>query len=167
MELINLLQAFLTVVIGVIVIQVITKYVEKIKSTKKFKQLIKNNPYNAAIIWYFSYFIKLAMYIIVSLIAIGFLGFAQPVLWLVAIIMTLSIIGVLIYSLRDLIPSAFAGAYLLQSQLIKKGDKVTIRSFKGEVREVSLLTTTLKGEKGGLIIVPNKIIAEKVLKVKK
>lgn len=162
-----MLQAGLTIIIGVIIVQVVSKYVEKIKGTKKFKQLIKNNPYNAAITWYLSYFVKLAMYIIVSLIAIGFLGFAQPVLWLVAVIMTLSIIGVLIYSLRDLIPSAFAGAYLLNSRVIKKGDRLSIRSFKGKVKEVSLLTTTLEGEKGGIIIVPNKIITEKVLKISK
>jgi len=166
MELINLLYALTTIIIGVIIVKLISRYVDKLKNSKSFKQLINKSGYNTAILWYISYFIKMGLYIVISLIAISFLGFAQQVLTLVAVIMTLSIIGVLLYSLRDLIPSAFAGAYLMRSKVVKKGDTIKINEFKGKVKEVDLLTTTIKDDKGGIIIIPNKIITEKIMKKK-
>jgi len=166
MEVTNILLAIGTIIIGLILVRIMSRYINKLKETKAFKQLIKHSNYNTAIVWYISYFLKLAVYIIMSLVAISFLGFAQQVLTMVAVVMTLSIIGVLVYSLRDLIPSAFAGAYLMHSKLIKKGDTINIRGFQGKVKEVTLLTITVIDNKGGIIMVPNKIIMEKILKKK-
>ena len=166
MEVINILLAVGTIIAGLIFVRVMDRYINRLKETKAFKQLIKHSDYNTAIIWYIFYFIKLAIYIIISLIAISFLGFAQQVLALVAVIMTLSIIGVLVYSLRDLIPSAFAGAYLMHGKIIKKGDVINVRGFQGRVKEITLLTITVIDDKGGVIMIPNKIIMEKILKKK-
>jgi len=166
MEITNILYALATIIVGVVFVQLISKYVNRLKDSKSFKHVISKSGYNTAILWYISYFIKLGLYIVISLVAISFLGFAQQTLSLVAIIMTLSIIGVLVYSLRDLIPSAFAGAYLMRGKLIKKGDVIKIKEFKGKVQEISLLTTTIKDDKGGIIIIPNKIITEKIMRKK-
>lgn len=155
-----------TIIIGSIIIKVLSKYVDKLKDTKVFKQLVKASGYSVAIVWYISYFFKMSGYFIISLIAISFLGFAPQILGLIAVIMTLSIIGVLVYSLRDLIPSAFAGAYILNSRLIKKGDTIQIRGYKGKVIDLTLLNITMKDDKGSVISVPNKIMMEKILKKK-
>jgi small conductance mechanosensitive channel len=164
MELINIALALGTIIIGVIIMNLLSKYVNKIRKNKAFNYIIKDNSYNEAILWYTSYFIKLALYVIIALTAISFLGFAQEILTLVAVVITLSIIIVLAYSLRDLIPSAFAGAYLMKSKLISAGDTIKVKDYEGRIIELNLLTTTIKDVKGNLIIIPNKIITEEVLK---
>lgn len=166
MELINILLALGTIIIGVIIVKIISYYLTKFKKSKAFKFLIKDNSYNEALIWYLSYFIKLGLYITITLTAVSFLGFAKEVLTLVSILMILSIIAVLTYSLKDLIPSAFAGAYLMKSKLINVGDTIKIKDYEGRIVEINLLTITIKDSKGSLIIIPNKIITEKILKKK-
>ena len=59
MEVINILQALGTIIIGFILVKILSRYVNKLKETKAFKQLIKHSQYNTAIIWYISYFLKL------------------------------------------------------------------------------------------------------------
>ncbi|MFA5406658.1 MAG: mechanosensitive ion channel domain-containing protein [Candidatus Nanoarchaeia archaeon] len=166
MDITNIILALSTIIIGVIIVKLLSKYTGRIKDTKAFKSLIKNSGYSEALLWYSSYFIKLGLYIVVSLIAISFLGFAQQVLTLMAVILSLSIIGVLAYSLRDLIPSAFAGYYLMHSKLVNEGDTIKVKEFEGKVTEVNLLTTIIKDSKGGMILIPNKIIMEKILRKK-
>jgi len=165
-EITNIIYAFATIVIGVIIVRITSRYAVKLKDSKAFKALIKHSDYSEAVLWYLTYFIKLGLYIIISLIAISFLGFAQQVLSLMAVILSLSIIGVLAYSLRDLIPSAFAGAYLMHSKVVNKGDVIKVKEFEGKVIETNLLTTVIKNSKGGIILIPNKIIMEKILRKK-
>ena len=166
MELTNIIYALIVIITGVSLVKLTSKYINKVRDNKAFKELIKKNSYSEAVLWYASYFIKLGIYIIISLIAISMLGFAQEILTLVAAILILSIIGVLVYSIRDLIPSAFAGAYILRSKLIRKGDIIKVKEFEGKVQEINMLTITIKDEKDNLAIIPNKIILEKIIKKK-
>ena len=161
MELVNLLAAFLSLIVGLLIVRKIGMYLDKVLKSKQVKELIKGSE---ILRWYLSYFIKLGLYIVVCLFSISLLGFAQEILQLLAIVMALSIIGVLAYSLRDLIPSLVAGAYLLNSKFIKKGDKINIKGIKGKVVEINLLVTIVREEGGALVMIPNKLITEKILK---
>jgi small-conductance mechanosensitive channel len=164
MDVKNIILALSTIVIGSLIIKLSSKYFNKIKETKAFNELIKRSSYSEAITWYFTYFIKVTCYIITCLIAISFLGFAPQVLGLIAVIMAFSIIGVLTYSLRDVIPSIIAGTYLLNSKVIKKGDLINIKGYKGRVQSINLIAITVKDWKGSVIIIPNKIVLEKIIK---
>jgi len=166
MEATDLVLSIVTIVLGVAIINRLSKYVNKIRDSKTFKSVIKESGYSEAILWYFTYFVKLGLYTITCLVAISFLGFAPQVLGLLAVIMAFSIIGVLTYSLRDVIPSMFAGAYIKHTKIIKKGDHIKIKDFNGIVKEVNYLTITLKDETGGTIIIPNKVVMERIIKKK-
>jgi small-conductance mechanosensitive channel len=68
----------------------------------------------------------------------------------------------MLYSLRELIPCAISGAYLISSKVIQPGDQISVKDFKGKVKEINILTTTIiRGNK--LIIVPNSIITQSII----
>ncbi len=167
MDLMNFALAFLSLIVGSLIVRFFSRYLNGLRDNRLFKQFIKGSGYSEVFLWYASYFIKVVAYVVIVLIAIGFLGFAPQVLGLLAVILSLSIIGVLVYSLRDVLPSAFAGAYLLHSRVIKKGDSIKVDGFSGVVKDVSLLVITINDSKGSVIIVPNKVIVDKILSVKK
>ena len=114
--------------------------------------------------WYFSYFIKLSAYIFIGLVAISVLGFSSQVLSLFAFIMALAIIGVIAYSLRDVIPSLIAGAYILNSKVIKRGDTINFEGIRGKVIDISLMAVTVKDKKGVVALIPNKLLMNKIFK---
>ncbi len=163
MEWYNLVQAGITIIIGYLIAKYVNEYLRKALLSKTVKELFKKLNYNEALIDYGLYFLKAFIYMITFVIAAGALGFAQQILFLIAIILIFSVIGIFVYSLRDLIPNAFAGAYIKNNRIIRKGDKISIKDFKGEVKKVDLLTTTIEDEKGKVIIIPNNLITKHIL----
>ncbi len=164
MELTNIIVSFLIMTSGYFLIRVSEKHISKLRDSLFNKHLVKHSKYSDALFWYFSYFIKLIAYVIIGLISISVLGFEPQVLGIFASIMALAIIGIVAYSLKDVIPSMVAGAYIFNSKLIKKGDSISFNGMKGKVIDINLITITLKDSKGIIAIIPNKLIMNKIFK---
>jgi len=158
-----MISAVITLIIGYLIAKYGTDYIKSVFKHEKIRQVLSRIGYLEPIIDYIGYFIKLSIYVTTVLIAVSQLGFAQEVLTLVAVIILLSIIGVMIYSLRELIPCAISGAYLMRSKVISVGDRLSVKGFSGRIKEINLLTTTIKhGHR--LVIIPNSIITKSILK---
>ncbi len=164
MEIYNLVLSFVVLILGLLLVRKISLFIDKAIKSKQVKGVIGSSE---ILKWYLSYFIKLGLYITVCLLSISLLGFAREILQLLALIMALSIIFVLAFSLKDVIPSLIAGAYLLNSNFIKKGDKIKIKNIKGKVKEINLFSIIVEEEDGGIVMIPNKLIMEKMLKKNK
>ncbi len=164
MELINFLLFITTLIIGLIVIKYSNNKINQLVKTKWFKELISESKYSEVLLWYSSYFIKLILYITLLLISVSFLGFTSQVLTMIVFLVILSITAILVFSVKDLIPSAIAGAYLIHGKAIKKGDVISVKGFKGKIIEVSLLNIKLRDSDGKIVLIPNKIIATDVIK---
>jgi small conductance mechanosensitive channel len=61
---------------------------------------------------------------------------------------------------KEIVADFLAGIFILIDDLYSIGDKVTILGFKGEVKDIDLRKTTIKGLDGQIYIIPNGKIKE-------
>lgn len=67
--------------------------------------------------------------------------------------------------LQDLVKNYVSGFYLLFEGNLKVGDHIRTESFSGEVTDVRLRVTYLKGEDGSLIVAPNSELFNKTVQI--
>jgi len=66
-------------------------------------------------------------------------------------------------STQDLAKNLVAGVFLLIERPFRKGDRITIRTFTGQVSSIELRTTRLLAEGDRLIIVPNTVVMSEIV----
>ncbi len=166
MDLNNIFNAAIAVTIGYLLSKYLIKYLRHALHSKTAKETFKKLGYNEAVIDYAIHYLKLFIYVVTFIAAVSALGFAQEILTLIVAVLIISVIGILVYSLRDLIPNAFAGYYIKTNRIIREGEKIKIKDFEGKVKKVDLLTIAIEDEKGELIIIPNNLITKHIIKKK-
>ncbi len=115
---------------------------------------------------------------IITLISV-FGGTGRFIIWIVAILMILSEMGLNITPIltgmglaglavgmaaRDLISDFISGIFILLEDHYRVGDKIKAGGIEGEVVEITLRRTTIKDENGILHFIPNsqiKIVSKK------
>lgn len=63
--------------------------------------------------------------------------------------------ALLVYGFKDLFENFAAGIYLKNSRFVRKGEEVNVNGEKGEVRDISLFSTSLDTARGDILITPN------------
>jgi len=66
-------------------------------------------------------------------------------------------------STQDLAKNLVAGVFLLIERPFRRGDRITIRTFSGQVSSIELRTTRLLAEENRLIIVPNTVVMSEIV----
>ena len=66
-------------------------------------------------------------------------------------------------STQDLAKNFVAGVFLLVERPFRRGDRITIRAFSGQVSSIELRTTRLLAEEDRLVIVPNTIVMSEIV----
>jgi small-conductance mechanosensitive channel len=66
-------------------------------------------------------------------------------------------------STQDLAKNFVAGVFLLVERPFRRGDRITIRTFSGQVSAIELRTTKLLAEEDRLVIVPNTIVMSEIV----
>jgi len=105
--------------------------------------------------------VSFLVYLFGFLIALMFLGFSKTIIEIFSVVLVFAILAVIVFSLKDFIPNAAAGIYLLKSKLVKVGDHVKIEEYEGEVKEINLLNSVLELKDGSRVTLPNSIIINK------
>ena len=77
------------------------------------------------------------------------------------------IAGLLFYGFKDLFQNFAAGVYLKNSRIVRPGEEVKVDDESGEIRDVSLFSTTVNTNSGYTVLAPNSEIMEKHLKFKR
>ena len=97
-----------------------------------------------------------------ALLALGIVG-----VQIAALATVLGALGLAVsLSLQDLAKNLVAGVYLLAERPFRTGDRLTVRTFTGDVEMIDLRTTKLHTEDGELVIVPNTIMLSEVVVLK-
>lgn len=172
-NIISILQFALIIGIGYIITKITTDALDKYLKRPSAKKLIAEMGYEEPIIELLLLMVKYVFYFITFIIALSQFGFASIVFDIVIIVISLFVVFLIFYSLKDFIPNAAAGIYLNKVRTINKGDKIKVGIYSGEVTDMNLMTLTLKDAAGRIIIIPNsslthkEIIKENVVEVKR
>lgn len=77
------------------------------------------------------------------------------------------IAGLIFYGFKDLIRNFAAGVYLQNSRLVRPGEEVRMEQETGEIRDISLFSTTVNTEAGYTVLKPNAAIMDSELRFKR
>lgn len=77
------------------------------------------------------------------------------------------IAGLVFWGFKDLFQNFAAGIYLKNSRLVRPGEEVRMDEDTGEIREISLFSTTLNTESGYTMLKPNNEIMRSDLRFKR
>lgn len=160
-QILSVLQFIVVLAIGVIITKFATDFLKKFLLRPEVKETITDMGYEEPIIDLVVMTIRYMFYFITFIIALAQFGFATIVLDIVIIILSLFIVAILIYSLKDIVPNAAAGIYLSRVKSIKKGDRITVGAYHGVVQDVNIMTVILKDETGRIAIIPNANLTKK------
>lgn len=89
---------------------------------------------------------------IIIILAIWGTGIVLPVALLGALSVALS------FALQDVLKNLVAGVYLLIEHPFVIGDRITVTTFTGEIRDIQIRYTALVTDDGELVLVPNSIL---------
>lgn len=108
---------------------------------------------------------KYLIYFVFLLWALENLGLGSIILNILAAgVVVLIIIGLLL-AIKDFVPNAVAGIFILFKKIVEKDDEVKIGTITGKVVEVELIETIIKTKSGDTIYVPNSnLIKENIVK---
>ncbi len=103
-----------------------------------------------------SYFI----YAIAIIMALNQLNVTTTILQM--IIGAIILVGViaLAFAVKDFIPNAMAGFYLLRHKVIEEGQAICVRGIRGKVIAVTLIETKLQTKDGDVVHIPNASITK-------
>jgi len=104
-------------------------------------------------------FTSYLIYAITVVMALNQLNVTTTILQMIiaAIIITVVIAAAL--AVKDFIPNAFAGLYILKKKTVEEGQRVRIKGIEGKVVAVTLVETKLQ-TKEGIVHVPNSSITK-------
>ena len=157
----NLLAFILIIVIGMIIANVIGKWLDQelIKSELGGTKYIKSG-------------VKIVIYAIIVAISLTQLGIGEEVIpilitafsWSIAIAVGASIAMGLGFALKDVLPAAINSA-LRQKHILKVGQKVKIAENSGTITAVELLYIILSNENNESVVIPTKNIQDKIITI--
>ncbi len=167
----QILSAALIVLLGVIVIQLVTRAGEKSMKRAGLQNYLREIGFSISAVNIISKLIKAFLYLILIQITLSELGigetFANELIhassWAAAFLAA----ALIFYGFKDLFVNLAAGIYLKNSENIRPGEEVEIEGEKTEIRRLSLFSTSLDTKTGQTIISPNKEIAESRISFKR
>jgi small conductance mechanosensitive channel len=167
-QIINILQFVIVLSIGVILTKIVTDAISNFLKKEDVRKIISNMGYDEPIIEFILVIVKYILYFITFIIALSQFGFAKFVLDIVIILVSLFLLIIVLFSLKDFIPNASAGIYLSTFKSISKGDLLKIGEYFGKVVNIDLVSVTLEDENGRLLIIPNSsVIKKEIIKIRK
>ena len=167
----EILTGILVAILGVIAINIFTNFVEDFLKTVGVRGYFREAGLSENAFKAVSTLIKGFLYLVLLQIVLGQLGIAQSTInelvtassWAVAFL----IAGLLFYGFKDLFQNFAAGVYLKNSRLVRPGEEVKIDDESGEIKGVSLFSTTVDTNSGFTVLAPNSQIMDSNLKFKR
>jgi small-conductance mechanosensitive channel len=159
-------SALIILLIGFIAGKILGKLAQRGLHVLELNPVLKRAGVDFGLEEFLGHIVKYFVYFVAIILALGQLGVAVFVLYIVIGIVVVVLGIALLLSIKDFLPNFIAGASLIQKKLFRPGDVVFVGSVQGKVKEVGLLATTLE-HKGDLIHVPNSMIIRQKIRVRK
>ncbi|MFB6174504.1 MAG: mechanosensitive ion channel domain-containing protein [Candidatus Nanohalobium sp.] len=169
------LPRFLTVlligVLGVIIIRILTQVLKNFLQTTGVRNYIRETGLSInsikLLVGSFKAFLYLLLFqVLVSQLNIGSTFISEIInasSWALAFLVA----GLLLYGFKDLFQNFAAGVYLKNSRIVRPGEEVKLDDDSGEIRDVSLFSTTVNTNSGYTVLAPNREIMQNNLKFKR
>lgn len=167
----RLLTVLLLGILGVIVIRIATQIMKNFLQTSGVRSYIREtglsvNSVNLLVGSFKAFLYLLLFQVVVSQLNIGSTFISEIInasSWALAFL----IAGLIFYGFKDLFQNFAAGLYLKNSRIVRSGEEVRIDDEPGEIRDVSLFSTTVNTGSGYTVLTPNKEIMENNLRFKR
>jgi len=159
----TLASAVLTLVTGFLCGKFFSEFLSGFLKKYRDSLVLKRFDYDDLTAEFISFTVRYSLYLISIFLALAQLGFSKMIIQVFAALTIVLFLVILVFSLKDFIPNAAAGLYLMRTKLIYEGDNITVDSFSGNVKRVDLLNTTIITEQGDVVIIPNSVITKKAL----
>ncbi|MFB6180891.1 MAG: mechanosensitive ion channel domain-containing protein [Candidatus Nanohalobium sp.] len=75
--------------------------------------------------------------------------------------------GLVFYSFKDLFQNAAAGFYLNNSRQVRPGEEVKVEGETGEIKEISLFSTSVDTDSGYTLLTPNSLLMNSPIRFKR
>lgn len=110
---------------------------------------------------YFVYFVTIVM-------VLQQIGIATTILHMISAGIIVIIILSTFLGIKDFIPNAIAGFFILRNKFIKVGDVIKVKGMQGKISEITIVETKIETKNGDLIFIPNSVITKtEIVKIKK
>lgn len=167
----DILSGLLIGVLGVIAINLFIKLIEDFLKTIGIRSYFREAGLSNNAFKIFTGLIKGFLYLVLLQIVLAQFGIAQSTLnnlvtassWALAFLVA----GLLFYGFKDLFENFAAGVYLKNSRIVRPGEEVKVDDETGEIKEVSLFSTTVDTNSGFTVLAPNSKIMDSNLKFKR
>ena len=174
-ELVNFLPKLLSVILvgilGFIAINLFTKvgtqFMKKVGVDSYFQEL----GFSGGTLGVVTGLIKGFLYLLVLQIALRQIGIGDTFInelvtassWAAAALAA----ALIFWGFKDLFRNFAAGVYLQNSRLVRPGEEVRMGGENGEIRDISIFSTTVNTEEGYTLLQPNTAIMDSTLKFKR
>jgi hypothetical protein len=174
-EIQSYLPKFFTVlligVLGVIVIRILTQILRNFLQTTGVRNYIREtglsiNSIKLLVGSFKAFLYVLLLQVLVSQLNIGS-TFISEIITSSSWAITFLLAGLLFYGFKDLFQNFAAGMYLKNSRIVRPGEEVKVDESTGEIRDVSLFSTTVNTNSGHTVLAPNREIMQSNLKFKR
>lgn len=167
----RLLTVLLIGVLGVIMIKILTKLARDFLETTEVKNYIRETGLSVNSIKLLVGAFKAFLYVLLLQVLLGQLSVGSTFIseiinassWALAFLVA----GLLFYGFKDLFQNFAAGVYLKNSRIVRPGEEVKLNEESGEIRDVSLFSTTVNTNSGYTVLTPNTEIMENNLRFKR
>jgi len=165
----NMVIAVFTFFIGLIIGRIMGKIAHRILHAFDVdKTLVKAMGAKVSIESLVEILVSYVIYVIFFMFALNQIGLTQWVMYLVAGIACVVALVVAFLALKDLIPNAVAGYFIMRREFPKVGDIIKVDGVVGKVSNINMLETRVKTKKGDIISYPNsRLLRSKLEKVVK
>ncbi|HII30322.1 TPA: mechanosensitive ion channel [Candidatus Woesearchaeota archaeon] len=154
----NFVLAAVVVLIGLMIGRISGRFTKRLLNELGLNSYLKRKTgINIAAEEFFEGIISTVIYIITAYFALRQLGIAAFIINLAAFIALIALLVSVLFVIRDFAPNIVAGLMIRQRQLIKTGDRISVFSVKGSVRELGLVSVQIRTAEGDTIIVPNAV----------
>ena len=159
--LINILSAFLILVIGLIIAQIGSNILRRfLRGTQLNKILDEQLKIKLNLENYLSLILKYLIYLITIILILNKLNVPTKILQVILIIFAILVLIFIIFAFKDWLPNLISGFYIIRTEKVKKGDIIKIKDIKGKVIEVNLLETKIETNNNEFIFIPNSNITQ-------
>ncbi len=158
---IDIIYAIIIIIGSYIIGRIASDFVKNILKKFKKSNIPEQLKLDDVLIAFASNIIKFLIYVWGFLFALMFLGFSKTIIEIFSVALIFAILAVIVFSLKDFIPNAAAGVYLLKSNLINIGDRIRIDEYEGVIKEINLLNSILELGDKSRVTLPNSMIVKK------
>ena len=153
--------AILTLVVGFLIAKYLSEFIRDLLKTDRIMKRLKPHGYSEAEVDFMTLLLRYLIYVIAILAAMAQFALGLFIIQIVAIIFVVIMFLVLSYSLKEFIPNAAAGMYINRNKMIEIGDDVSVDEYRGKVKDISLLSTTIVTADNQVVIIPNSIVTRR------